>query len=130
MTREELRVKAGITTNAIKAINNNEPVSLKVIDKICNVLKCQPGDLVEWIEKQSWIIQENLENILTTYFIYGNILSSQGKKKSTGQRLPINYLYSTPLEQSQSVYYYLTLSNNLFQESNFLKSKKFQSGGW
>lgn len=51
MTREELRIKAGITTNAIKAINNNEPVSLKVIDKICTVLKCQPGDLLEWIEK-------------------------------------------------------------------------------
>lgn len=53
MTREELRVQAGITTNAIKAINNNDPVSLKVIDKICNVLKCQPGDIIEWIEKQS-----------------------------------------------------------------------------
>lgn len=51
MTREELRIKAGITTNAIKAINNNETVSLKVIDKICAVLKCQPGDLMEWIEK-------------------------------------------------------------------------------
>ena len=50
MTREELRVKAGITTNAIKAINNNEPVSLKVVDKICNVLKCQPG---EWNDKDS-----------------------------------------------------------------------------
>ena len=32
-------------------------------------------------------------------------------------------LHSIPLEQSQSVYYYLTLSNNLFQESNFLKTK-------
>ena len=51
MTREQLRQQAKITSNAIKAINNNEPVSIKVIDKICNVLKCQPGDLLEWIEK-------------------------------------------------------------------------------
>jgi len=53
MTREQLRVSAGITSNAIKAINHNEPVSLKVIDKICNVLKCQPGDIIEWVEKKS-----------------------------------------------------------------------------
>lgn len=76
MTREELRVKAGITTNAIKAINNNEPVSLKVVDKICNVLKCQPGELIEWSEKDSWKIQENLEKVLTNSFAYVKIASS------------------------------------------------------
>ena len=73
MTREELRIKAGITTNAIRAINNNDYISLKVIDKICNVLKCQPGDILEWIEKDSWNFQENIEKALTKRKAYGNI---------------------------------------------------------
>ena len=41
-------------------------------------------------------------------------------------------LHSIPLEQSQSVYYYLTLSNNLFQESNFpiKKNIRYKEGDY
>jgi DNA-binding Xre family transcriptional regulator len=33
-------------------LGTNEYVSLEVIDKLCAVLKCQPGDLLEYVEEK------------------------------------------------------------------------------
>ena len=30
----------------------NQYVALSVIDKICTDLKCQPGDIMEWVENE------------------------------------------------------------------------------
>ena len=30
----------------------NQYVALSVIDKICTELKCQPGDIMEWVENE------------------------------------------------------------------------------
>lgn len=50
MTREELRIAIGASSNTITAISKNEPVTLKTINKICKVLQCQPGDIIEYKE--------------------------------------------------------------------------------
>ncbi len=50
MTREELRMAIGASSNTITAISKNEPVTLKTINKICKVLQCQPGDILEYKE--------------------------------------------------------------------------------
>lgn len=50
MTREELRIAIGASPNTLVAISKNEPVTLKTINKICKILQCQPGDILEYKE--------------------------------------------------------------------------------
>ena len=53
MTREDLRLSIGISSATMAKISSNEFVSLQVIDKICNELNCQPGDIMEWMPNKS-----------------------------------------------------------------------------
>ena len=48
MTREELRIKAGLASGTMTKISKQEPVNIKTIDAICKVLRCQPGDLLQY----------------------------------------------------------------------------------
>lgn len=47
--KEELRKKISISPATMAKISKNQYVSLEVIDKICDILSCQPGDLMEHI---------------------------------------------------------------------------------
>lgn len=49
MTKEELRQQIGISSATMSKISAHKPVSLDVIDKICDALDCQPGDIIEHI---------------------------------------------------------------------------------
>lgn len=49
MTRLDLQKAIGAGPNTISKISKNEPVTLATIDKICEVLDCQPGDILEYI---------------------------------------------------------------------------------
>lgn len=49
--KEELRKKIGVSSATIAKISKNEYVSLEVINKICDVLDCQPGDILEFIRE-------------------------------------------------------------------------------
>lgn len=42
--------KANISWATMAKLNTNEYVSLEIIDKLCLVLECQPGDLIEYIK--------------------------------------------------------------------------------
>ena len=41
-----------ISSSTLARLNTNQYVSLEVIDKICEVLDCQPGDLIEYIRQE------------------------------------------------------------------------------
>lgn len=47
--KEELRKKIQISPATMAKISKNEYVSLEVINKICGVLGCQPGELLEYV---------------------------------------------------------------------------------
>lgn len=47
MNKGDLREKTGISTGTIAKMTNGEPVTLTVMEKICNELQCDIGDLVE-----------------------------------------------------------------------------------
>ncbi len=47
MKRAELRVATGISPNTMTKISNHELVSMEVLVKICRVLSCDIGDVVE-----------------------------------------------------------------------------------
>ncbi|WP_099223066.1 helix-turn-helix domain-containing protein [Listeria costaricensis] len=48
MTKEELRLKIGVSSATMSKISSQKYVSLEVIDKICEALSVQPGDILEY----------------------------------------------------------------------------------
>ena len=49
MNKTELRTQAKISTNAIAKMGKNEPVSMDTMDKICKVLRCNIGDVMDFV---------------------------------------------------------------------------------
>ena len=47
MNRTQLRTAAHISTNAVAKLGKNEPVSFDTLEKICRVLQCDVGDIME-----------------------------------------------------------------------------------
>lgn len=47
INKTTLRNKAKISTNAMAKLGKNESVSLDILVKICEVLECNIGDIVE-----------------------------------------------------------------------------------
>lgn len=43
-----LRKEKLLGENAIQYIRNGKPVGAKALDKICELLDCQPGDILEY----------------------------------------------------------------------------------
>lgn len=52
MTKYDLHIKSGISTSTISKMSNEKYVSLEVLERICNVLDCEIGDIVELGEKK------------------------------------------------------------------------------
>lgn len=48
MTKEQLKNAAGISSSTMTKISKGESVTLNTINAICNVLQCQPGEILEW----------------------------------------------------------------------------------
>ena len=50
MIKKDLRVAAGISTNAIAKLGKNENVSTEILARICKVLNCEIGDIMEFVD--------------------------------------------------------------------------------
>ena len=48
MTKTQLRQQIGMGTSTLAKLSANEKVSMDVIERICSVLNCQPGDIMEY----------------------------------------------------------------------------------
>lgn len=48
MTNADLRRKAGISTAVLTKLNKGEYVAMSALDKICNALDCNLGDVAEF----------------------------------------------------------------------------------
>ena len=59
MTKTELRLKAGVSTNIIAKMGKGEPISMDNLAKIVTTLNCGFDDIVEIIKAPS---KENLED--------------------------------------------------------------------
>ena len=51
MKKEDLRLKAGITTTAMAKLGRNETVHMDIILKICKALDCGLDDMLEIISE-------------------------------------------------------------------------------
>lgn len=47
MKKKDLKEAAGIGSTTLTKLNNNEPVSMDVMIKICEVLHCNIGDVMD-----------------------------------------------------------------------------------
>lgn len=52
MTKYDLHIKSGISTSTISKMSNEKYVSLEVLERICNVLDCEIGEIVGLGEKK------------------------------------------------------------------------------
>ncbi len=50
INKTELAQATGISSATITKLVNNKYVSTKTIDKICNYLKVQPHQIMEWVD--------------------------------------------------------------------------------
>jgi putative transcriptional regulator len=51
MKRTDLRKMTGISPNTLTKLSNHEFVSMEVLVKICRLLACDIGDIVEIVKK-------------------------------------------------------------------------------
>ena len=51
MKKEDLRIKAGITTTAMAKLGRNETVYMDILFKICNALDCGLEDILEIVSE-------------------------------------------------------------------------------
>ena len=47
MTKTDLRTSTGMSTASLAKLGKNQPVSMTVIMRICNLLECDIGDIME-----------------------------------------------------------------------------------
>ncbi len=50
MNKTQLRLATGISTSTLAKLAKQEPVTLEILEKICNVLDCNIGDVVKFIK--------------------------------------------------------------------------------
>lgn len=50
MKKGELQKKANITASIMARLARNEPVKMDTIEKICEALQCQPGDVLQYVK--------------------------------------------------------------------------------
>lgn len=52
MRKEDLRLKAGISTNTMAKLGKNENVNTDMLVKICSALNCDIADIMEITEEK------------------------------------------------------------------------------
>jgi len=48
--KEDLRIKAGLTTNMIANMGKNKGINMETLAKICDALDCEITDVIELID--------------------------------------------------------------------------------
>ena len=52
MTKTDLRIKTGMSTSTLAKMSNNENVSMEIILRICEILECNVGDVMDATKKE------------------------------------------------------------------------------
>ena len=51
--KRDLREKYNISPTIVNRLNNNSNVAIDTIMYLCEILNCQPGDIVEYIQDET-----------------------------------------------------------------------------
>jgi DNA-binding Xre family transcriptional regulator len=49
MIKKDLRLQTGFSTTTMSKLSKDENVSMDVLEKICSVLNCDVGDIMEFV---------------------------------------------------------------------------------
>lgn len=49
MIKKDLRLQTGLSTSTMSKLSKDENVSMDIIEKICTVLNCDFGDIMEFV---------------------------------------------------------------------------------
>ncbi len=49
MIKKDLRLQTGLSTSTMSKLSKDENVSMDIIEKICKVLNCDVGDIMEFV---------------------------------------------------------------------------------
>lgn len=52
MTKTDLRMKTGMSTSTLAKMSNNENVAMETILRICEILECNVGDVMDATKKE------------------------------------------------------------------------------
>lgn len=52
MSKADLRKASGVSPNTMTKLRRDEPVMLNVLDKICDTLGCNYGDIMDFVPDQ------------------------------------------------------------------------------
>lgn len=52
MSTADLRKIANIAPNTMTKLRRNEPVNLTILSRVCTVLQCDFGDIIEYIPEE------------------------------------------------------------------------------
>lgn len=50
MSKYELQQRSGISSTTLVKMGKGESVTLRTISAICDVLQCQPGDILDYVD--------------------------------------------------------------------------------
>ena len=53
LIKKDLRIAAGLSTNALAKLGKNEDVSTEVLRKICRALNCEITDIMEFVDDEA-----------------------------------------------------------------------------
>lgn len=53
MSQADLRKASRLAPNTMTKLRRDEPVSLLVLDRICSILNCDYGDIIEHVRKNT-----------------------------------------------------------------------------
>lgn len=54
ITKTQLCKDTGISTNIVSKISKNEGFKTETINRLCEYLEVQPGEIMEWIPDKKW----------------------------------------------------------------------------
>ena len=54
ISKSKLTEDTGLSTNIVSKISKNEGFKTETINRLCEYLKVQPGDIMEWIPDDKW----------------------------------------------------------------------------
>lgn len=62
ITKTELRIKLEMSTATLAKMNKNEIISMSIIMRICEILNCNIGDIMDFVKEEKPIEKENETN--------------------------------------------------------------------
>lgn len=89
MSKADLRKAADIAPNTMTKLRRDEPVNLAILGRICDVLNCDYGDLMQYVPEENANDCKQLKNLKDTLWTTADQLRANSGLKSTEYAEPI-----------------------------------------